>query len=152
MFMFGYRKKINKLLDRIYVLEQVNESLQQKVQEYDSLLKQVQELNNVKIIDSDKENVVTDEILNCTPKIDFERMKVISIERMWKQLNVGTQSRTIECTIIGYIKKDDTTFGEWMIVTSSENHEKLVKEFEEYLKIGRKTTKSSSRNKNTTQV
>lgn len=77
------------------------------------------------------------DITTSTFSADFARMNAFAIER-----NVSSSTREV-CTIIGYILKEPVVFTdgnvsekdvvrEWYLYCSQEQHEKLVKEFNEY--------------------
>lgn len=74
---------------------------------------------------------------NLTFAFDFKTVNVFSIERNWKD--------SYPCTIIGYIVNDQTIHNdgkildkqvvkEWYLYCSDDQHEKLVKEFNEFKK------------------
>ena len=75
---------------------------------------------------------------------DFEKMNAFSIERMAKD--------NLPCTVIGYplpkvevkdgVETTSTSIKEWYLYCSDKQHEKLVKEFEEYRKKSVQPTKN----------
>jgi DNA repair exonuclease SbcCD ATPase subunit len=75
---------------------------------------------------------------------DFEKMNAFSIERMAKD--------NLPCTVIGYplpkvevkdgVETTSTSINEWYLYCSDKQHEKLVKEFEEYRKKGVQPTEN----------
>ena len=75
---------------------------------------------------------------------DFEKMDAFSIERMAKD--------NLPCTVIGYllskhevkdgIETRGTSVKEWYLYCSDKQHEKLVKDFEEYRKKSVQSTKN----------
>lgn len=64
---------------------------------------------------------------NCPVSVDFESLNVFSIER-----NPGVGSNSYPRTILGY-KDADSVNREWYFYCSASVHEKLVKEFNEYI-------------------
>ena len=72
------------------------------------------------IIDNQKK-----EVCNEPVSFDFKAVKVFSVERMWNDCGAYT--------LIGYVLNDETQ--EWNLYCSSEQHERLVKEFQESRKV-----------------
>jgi len=83
---------------------------------------------------------LVDEYSKASYSVDFAKMNAFSIERHWDN---GTQK-----TIIGYILQEpfSTTEGEystkdvvreWNLLCSHEEHERLVKQFNDYVKGGK---------------
>ena len=83
---------------------------------------------------------LVDEYSKASYSVDFAKMNAFSIERHWDN---GTQK-----TIIGYILQEpfSTTEGEysskdvvreWNLLCSHEEHERLVKQFNDYVEGGK---------------
>jgi hypothetical protein len=102
--MFGNVKKIRELNKQVDNLEL---NLRLKQNEIDNL--------NVYI------KAQTDEVRNEKVSFDFKAVKAFSVERLKNEK--GT------VTVIGYILKGAVK--EWYLYCSSDQHERLVKEFEE---------------------
>lgn len=73
-------------------------------------------------------NVIYDDIDNSKHGFDWEAVGAFSIERNIKK----EQGELVAYTIIGFIRNDGGT-GEWSFICSNEEHNRLAKEFEEYL-------------------
>jgi hypothetical protein len=92
--------------------------LTQKVEtlEYDLRLKQ-NEIDNLNLYIKGQ----TDEVRNEKVSFDFKAVKAFSVERLTNEKSA--------VTVIGYILKGAVK--EWYLYCSSDQHERLVKEFEE---------------------
>lgn len=121
--MFGLFKdrldgEINKLC------ETYEQKLAQQAKQIDALIKE-------------REDAKKGDVATSTFSADFARMNAFAIER-----NVSGTTREV-CTIIGYTLKEPVVFTdgnvsekdvvrEWYLYCNQEQHEKLVKEFNEY--------------------
>lgn len=81
-----------------------------------------------------------EKMMQATPAIDFVQMKVVSIERALKEIQVDGENFTIGSTVIGHIvnEKSETLskaeIREWTLYCTQEHHEKLVEEFNAFIK------------------
>lgn len=111
--MFGKQE----LLDQIEKLTYKNEDL----------------INRLEDKNQKQRNVAYDDIDNCIHAFDWEAVGAFSIERNMKVQD----GELIAYTVIGYqrsINNDDNICtGEWMFICSQEEHNRLAKEFQEYL-------------------
>ena len=78
-------------------------------------------------------NVVYDDIDGSTHVFDWATVNAFSIERNMKY----EYDELVAYTIIGFIRADGET-GEWSFICSQEEHNRLAKDFEEYLVSKRK--------------
>lgn len=81
---------------------------------------------------------VNEDLTKCTPMIDFDTMRVFSIERL--------AQNNRPCTIIGYYTQDPVissdgemivmkdTVHEWTLYCSNDRHEELVKKYLDWKK------------------
>jgi hypothetical protein len=79
-------------------------------------------------------------MMEATPAIDFYQMRVVSIERVIKEITVDGHIFNIQTTIVGHVGYENKPDGivekkinEWMLHCSQEHHEKLVKDFNFFL-------------------
>lgn len=121
--MFGKQE----LLDQIEKLTNQNENLQERLQ--DKTQKQ--------------RNVVYDDIDGCIHAFDWEAVGAFSIERNMKEQD----GELIAYTIIGFQRniseEGNICTGEWMFICSQQEHNRLAKEFQEYL-ASKKPVKSAA--------
>lgn len=105
------------LVDQIDTLEARNKNLQERLED--------KEQKN--------RNVVYDDIDGSIHAFDWEAVGAFSIERNMKK----EQGELIAYTIIGYQRNftedGNLCTGEWSFICSQEEHNRLAKEFREYL-------------------
>jgi hypothetical protein len=79
-------------------------------------------------------------MMSATPAIDFLQMQVVSIERAVKPIQVDGENFSILVTIIGHIVRERSDnaskaeLREWTLHCNQEHHEKLVEEFNDFIK------------------
>ena len=79
-------------------------------------------------------------MMSATPSIDFVQMQVVSIERAVKEIHVDGKTFSVLCTVVGHVVREttDTTskadLKEWTLYCNQEHHEKLVADFNEFIK------------------
>lgn len=71
-------------------------------------------------------------IADCSFEIDFKGFNVFSIERMEKPLE-KYETFNREVTNLGYLQ--DNKIKEWIFYCNRETHEKIVKQFKEYIRL-----------------
>lgn len=108
--MFGSKQR------KIDALELENAELIDEVQ---SLKDRINRL----ISDDEQAFKATQELHKCSFSFDWNRGQAFSIERMYENVH------KIPFTVIGYIKEEDKRVGEWKFYCSQEEHERLVKDF-----------------------
>ena len=82
------------------------------------------------------------EIAEQEPEIDFNMMRVVSIERLWYDVEIQGTKHTVGTTLVGHIMNEYNDEGriktseirEWYLHCSKDHHAKLVKEFKDYIK------------------
>jgi hypothetical protein len=103
-----------------------------------ALLEQIEDLktlnewlsSRVKSLEERKLAVVYDDIDSCTFGFDWAKVNAFSIERNHRT-DLGS---LVAYTIIGYLRPDVNTIGEWQFVCSQEEHNRLAVKFDEYIK------------------
>ena len=107
---------------------------QELLDQIDKLTEQNKNLQDRKDAELQKQrNVVYDDIDACIHVFDWEAVNAFSIERNMKK----QEGELIAYTVIGYKRgvsdKGNICTGEWMFICSQEEHNRLAKQFQEYL-------------------
>jgi hypothetical protein len=113
----------------VSVFEEMKQNLKSKDDEIISLK------NKIKAIEKENQNIKQqrdDFIADCGFVIDYKALNVFSIERVLVKSN-STYGYDREVTNIGYIIEDKIL--EWSFSCSRITHERLVKEFSEYMRV-----------------
>jgi seryl-tRNA synthetase len=117
---FNYAKmkeREKELLSEIEDLKKTNEALEKKKRLLENELQ-------------DTLQQKSDIIADCECSVNFKTLNAFSIERVLKPKD-GQYSFVREITNIGYMVNDK--IHEWFFACSREAHERLVKEFNEYM-------------------
>ena len=80
------------------------------------------------------------------PVVDFQSMRVVSIERAIKDYEVQGQKWSVGATVVGYIQNEygdegrikSSYISEWTIYCNEDHHQKLVDDFKKYLNLRQK--------------
>lgn len=80
------------------------------------------------------------------PVIDFLTMRVVSIERHMRNMEIAHYVFHIPVTVVGYIQNEynddnrvkSSYIAEWTIFCNEEHHQKLVNDFKKYLNLRQK--------------
>jgi hypothetical protein len=73
-------------------------------------------------------SVVYDDIDSCNFGFDWAKVNAFSIERNHRT-DFGS---VVAYTLIGYLRPEDNTVGEWTLVCSQEEHNRLAAQFDAY--------------------
>ena len=116
---------MKKLIRKLFNLDQVEEL--QKIREHLNII------DNTPVIDKINQIIDKKEFVPASAAIDWAEMCAFSVELAPYDKSFSSRNSR---TVIGYTKELDgkLTQSEWILYVSVEEHERLVKEFKEYVK------------------